>query len=130
TGIDSAKHDPPVRYDKDRHTYDHPIAKSAALRFARADVASEREPALLLAPRAAPLKEAGKSFTRQGAMAKVCATEKANKACDTAVQVHGGYGYIDEFPAERHYRDARITTIYEGSSEIMRIVIGRYLLVA
>jgi len=61
-------------------------------------------------------------------MAKVFATEKANKACDVAVQVHGGYGYIDEFPAERHYRDARITTIYEGSSEIMRIVIGRHLL--
>jgi len=61
-------------------------------------------------------------------MAKVFASEKANKACDVAVQVHGGYGYIDEFPVERHYRDARVMTIYEGTSEIQRVVISRHLL--
>ena len=61
-------------------------------------------------------------------MAKVFASEKANKACDVAVQVHGGYGYIDEFPVERHYRDARVMTIYEGTSEIQRVVIARQLL--
>ena len=129
-GIGTAALDSAVRYAKDRHTFGQPIANHQAIRFALADVATELDAARLLALRAAALKEAGKSFTREGAMAKVFATEKANKACDTAVQVHGGYGYIDEFPAERHYRDARITTIYEGSSEIMRIVIGRYLLVA
>src|SRR5437868_1434550 len=129
-GIGTAALDSAVRYAKDRHTFGQPIANHQASRFALADVATELDAARLLALRAAALKEAGKSFTREGAMAKVFATEKANKACDTAVQVHGGYGYIDEFPAERHYRDARITTIYEGSSEIMRIVIGRYLLVA
>jgi len=86
------------------------------------------EAARLLALRAAAQKEAGKPFTREGSMAKVFASEKANKACDVAVQVHGGYGYIDEFPVERHYRDVRITTIYEGSSEIQRIVIARHLL--
>jgi len=129
-GIGTAALDSAVRYAKDRHTFGQPIANYQAIRFALADVATELDAARLLALRAAALKEAGKSFTREGAMAKVFATEKANKACDTAVQVHGGYGYIDEFPAERHYRDARITTIYEGSSEIMRIVIGRYLLVA
>ncbi len=127
-GIGTAALDSAVRYAKDRHTFGQPIANYQAIRFALADVATELDAARLLALRAAALKEAGKSFTREGAMAKVFATEKANKACDTAVQVHGGYGYIDEFPAERHYRDARITTIYEGSSEIMRIVIGRYLL--
>ena len=129
-GIGTAALDSAVRYAKDRHTFGQPIANHQAIRFALADVATELDAARLLALCAAALKEAGKSFTREGAMAKVFATEKANKACDTAVQVHGGYGYIDEFPAERHYRDARITTIYEGSSEIMRIVIGRHLLVA
>jgi hypothetical protein len=84
--------------------------------------------ARLLALRAAALKEAGKPFAREGSMAKVFASEKANKAADVAVQVHGGYGYIDEFPAERHYRDARVMTIYEGTSEIQRMVIARNVL--
>jgi alkylation response protein AidB-like acyl-CoA dehydrogenase len=61
-------------------------------------------------------------------MAKVFASEKANKAADVGVQIHGGYGYIDEFPAERHYRDARATTIYEGTSEVQRIVVAREVL--
>jgi alkylation response protein AidB-like acyl-CoA dehydrogenase len=127
-GIGTAALDSAVRYAKERHSFGQPIANYQAIRFALADVATELDAARLLALRAAAFKEAGRSFTREGAMAKVFATEKANKACDVAVQVHGGYGYIDEFPAERHYRDARITTIYEGSSEIMRIVIGRHLL--
>ena len=127
-GIGTAALDSAVRYAKERHSFGQPIANYQAIRFALADVATALDAARLLALRAAAFKEAGRSFTREGAMAKVFATEKANKACDVAVQVHGGYGYIDEFPAERHYRDARITTIYEGSSEIMRIVIGRHLL--
>jgi alkylation response protein AidB-like acyl-CoA dehydrogenase len=127
-GIGTAALDSAVRYAKERQSFGQPIANYQAIRFALADVATALDAARLLALRAAAFKEAGRSFTREGAMAKVFATEKANKACDVAVQVHGGYGYIDEFPAERHYRDARITTIYEGSSEIMRIVIGRHLL--
>ena len=127
-GIGTAALDSAVRYAKERHSFGQPIANYQAIRFALANVATELDAARLLALRAAAFKEAGRSFTREGAMAKVFATEKANKACDVAVQVHGGYGYIDEFPVERHYRDARITTIYEGSSEIMRIVIGRHLL--
>src|SRR5438128_250905 len=101
----------------------------------RASSSSGREPAsraraesVPSSSKAAALKEAGRPFTRAGSMAKVFGSEKANRACDVAVQVHGGYGYIDEFPAERHYRDVRITTIYEGSSEIQRIVIARDLL--
>jgi alkylation response protein AidB-like acyl-CoA dehydrogenase len=71
------------------------------------------------------LKEAERPFTREASMAKVFATEKANRACDVAVQVHGGYGYISEFAVERHYRDVRVTTIYEGTSEVQRFVIAR-----
>jgi len=127
-GIGTAALDAATRYAKDRRAFGQPIAENQAIRFMLADAATELEAARLLALRAAALKEAGKRFTREGSMAKVFATEKANKACDIAVQVHGGYGYIDEFPVERHYRDARITTIYEGSSEIQRIVIARYVL--
>ncbi|MGZ6125707.1 MAG: acyl-CoA dehydrogenase family protein [Myxococcales bacterium] len=127
-GIGAAALEAAVRYAKDRHAFGQPIANYQGIRFALADVSTELEAARLLALRAAALKEAGKPFTREGSMAKVFASEKANKACDVAVQVHGGYGYIDEFPAERHYRDARVMTIYEGTSEIQRIVIARHLL--
>ena len=127
-GIGMAALDAATRYAKDRRAFGQPIAENQAIRFMLADATTGLEAARLLALRAAALKEAGKRFTREGSMAKVFATEKANKACDIAVQVHGGYGYIDEFPVERHYRDARITTIYEGSSEIQRIVIARHLL--
>jgi alkylation response protein AidB-like acyl-CoA dehydrogenase len=127
-GIGSVALAEAVRYAKDRQAFGQPIANYQAIRFMLADVATELEAARLLTLRAAGLKEAGKPFTREGSMAKVFATEKANRACDIAVQVHGGYGYLDEFPAERHYRDARVTTIYEGTSEIQRVVIAREIL--
>jgi hypothetical protein len=128
TGIGTAALESAVRYAKERHAFGQPIGSYQAIRFVLADVATELDAARLLALRAAALKEAGKPFGREGSMAKVFASEKANKAADVAVQVHGGYGYIDEFPAERHYRDARVMTIYEGTSEIQRIVIARNLL--
>ncbi|HTO98804.1 MAG TPA: acyl-CoA dehydrogenase family protein [Myxococcales bacterium] len=127
-GIGTAALECAVRYAKERHAFGQPIASYQAIRFALADVATELDAARLLALRAAALKEAGKPFSREGSMAKVFASEKANKAADMAVQVHGGYGYIDEFPAERHYRDARVMTIYEGTSEIQRMVIARNVL--
>lgn len=127
-GIGTAALEESVRYAKERQAFGQPIANYQAIRFMLADVATELEAARLLALRAAALKEAGARFTREASMAKLFASEKANKACDIAVQVHGGYGYIDEFPAERHYRDARVTTIYEGTSEVQRIVIARDLL--
>lgn len=117
-----------VKYAKERRAFGQPIANYQAIGFLLADAATGLDAARLLVLRAAGLKEAGRSFTRQGSMAKLFASEKANKACDAAVQVHGGYGYLDEFPAERHYRDARVTTIYEGTSEIQRIVIAREVL--
>ncbi len=127
-GIGTAALNAAVRYAKDRQTFGQPIANYQAIRFMLADAATELEAARLLTLRAAGLKEAGQRFTREASMAKVFASEKANKACDIGVQIHGGYGYIDEFPAERHYRDARVTTIYEGTSEVQRIVIAREVL--
>jgi acyl-CoA dehydrogenase len=127
-GIGTAALEDAVRYAKDRQAFGQPIANYQAIRFLLADVATELDAARLLTLRAAALKEAGKPFTREASMAKVFASEKANKAADIGVQIHGGYGYIDEFPAERHYRDARATTIYEGTSEIQRIVIAREVL--
>jgi alkylation response protein AidB-like acyl-CoA dehydrogenase len=127
-GIARAALDESIRYAKDRKAFGQPIGSFQAIQFMLADVATELDAATLLALRAAALKEAGKPFTSEGSMAKLFASEKANRACDIAVQIHGGYGYIDEFPVERHYRDVRITTIYEGSSEIQRIVIARDLM--
>jgi len=127
-GIATAALTEAVRYAKDRKAFGKPIGDYQALRFMLADCDTELTAARLLVLRAAGLKEADKQFVREGSMAKVFATEKANHVCDVAVQVHGGYGYIDEFPAERHYRDVHITTIYEGTSEIQRIVIARDVL--
>jgi alkylation response protein AidB-like acyl-CoA dehydrogenase len=127
-GIGTAALQAAVRYARDRKAFGKAIGEYQALRFMLADVDTELAAARLLALRAAALKEAGQPFTREGSMAKVFASEKANRACDIAVQVHGGYGYIDEFPVERHYRDARVTTIYEGTSEIQRVVIARDVL--
>ena len=127
-GIGTAALESAIRYAKERKAFGEPIASYQAIQFMLADAATELDAARLLALRAAAVKEAGKPFAREAAMAKLFASEKANKACDAAVQVHGGYGYIAEFPVERHYRDARVTTIYEGSSEIQRIVIARNLL--
>ena len=128
TGIGLSALDDAVKYAKDRQAFGQPIANYQAIKFMLADCATELDAARLLVLRAAGLKEAGKKFTREASMAKVFASEKANKVADIGVQIHGGYGYIDEFPAERHYRDARVTTIYEGTSEVQRIVIARELL--
>ena len=127
-GIGLAALDAAVRYAKERQAFGQPIANHQAVRFMIADSATEMDAARLLVLRAAGLKEAGQRYAREASMAKLFATEKANKAADIGVQIHGGYGYIDEFPAERHYRDARVTTIYEGTSEVQRIVIAREVL--
>jgi alkylation response protein AidB-like acyl-CoA dehydrogenase len=124
-GIATAALEESIQYAKDRRAFGQPIANYQAIRFMLADMATELAAARLLVLRAAGLKEAERPFTREASMAKVFASEKANHVCDAAVQIHGGYGYISEFPAERHYRDVRVTTIYEGTSEIQRFVIAR-----
>lgn len=124
-GVARAALEASVRYTKDRKAFNQPISEFQAPRFMMADMKVQLSAAELLTFRAAALKEAGKPFTREASMAKLYASEMANRVCDKAVQLHGGYGYIDEFPVERYFRDARVQTIYEGTSEVQRMVIAR-----
>ncbi len=124
-GVARAALNASIAYSKDRKAFGAPIAEFQAVRWFLANIATELAAAELLTLRAASLKEAGGPFTREASMAKVFASEMANRACDKAVQIHGGYGYIDEFPVERYLRDARVQTLYEGTSEIQRLVIAR-----
>ncbi|MGZ3479353.1 MAG: acyl-CoA dehydrogenase family protein, partial [Myxococcaceae bacterium] len=111
-----------VRYTRERKAFGKPVADFQAVRFMLATIQTELAAAELLTFRAANLKESGRPFTREASMAKLFGSELANRAADKAVQLHGGYGYIDEFPVERYLRDARVQTIYEGTSEIQRLV--------
>jgi alkylation response protein AidB-like acyl-CoA dehydrogenase len=128
TGTIRAALEASVRYAKDRTAFGRPIAEHQAIAFMLADMRTDHDAAELLTLRAAAAKEAGRPFTRDAAMAKLYASEAAQRAVTRAVQIHGGYGYTDAFPAERLFRDARVQTIYEGTSEIQRLVIARELL--
>ena len=127
-GIHRACLEASVRYAKTRTAFGQPIASFQAIQWMLADMATELDAARLLTLRAATLKDRGVRFTREAAMAKLYASEAANRAATHCVQIHGGYGYIRDFPAERHFRDAKITEIYEGTSEIQRLVIAASLL--
>jgi alkylation response protein AidB-like acyl-CoA dehydrogenase len=117
-----------VRYAGERQTFGQPIIRHQAVGNMLADAATWLDAAHLMTLRAAYSKEKGEAFSQQAAMAKLFATEHAWKICDIALQVHGGYGYVRDFPVERALRDVRVTRIYEGTSEIQRIVIARNLL--
>jgi alkylation response protein AidB-like acyl-CoA dehydrogenase len=127
-GIGLAAMDFAVAYSKNREQFGQSISKFQALQWMMADAYTELEAAQLLVLRAAFLKERGKPFTREASMGKLYATEAANRACYKAVQILGGYGYTAEYPVERLARDVRVTTLYEGTSEIQRLVISRELL--
>ena len=127
-GIARAAIEESVAYAKDRKQFDKAIAEFQGIQWKLADMQTELDAAHLLAMRAAWLKEQRRVFSREASMAKVFATEAANRIANKAVQIHGGYGYIREFAAERHLRDVRVTTIYEGTSEVQRIVIARSVL--
>jgi alkylation response protein AidB-like acyl-CoA dehydrogenase len=114
-----------VQYAKERRQFNRPIADFQAIQWMIADSKTELDAARLLALRAAQLKEEGRPFSREASMAKLYASEAAGRICDRNIQIHGGYGYVRDFAAERHYRDARVTRIYEGTSEIQRTVIAR-----
>ena len=116
-----------VRYAHERHTFGQPIIEHQAVAAMLADAATWLDAATLMALRAAHLKEIRKPFSQQAAMAKLFATEHAWKICDIALQVHGGNGYLRDFPIERALRDVRVTRIYEGTSEIQRLIIARNL---
>ncbi|MCC6664653.1 MAG: acyl-CoA dehydrogenase family protein [Polyangiaceae bacterium] len=127
-GIGTAALEAAVAYAKDRQAFGRPIADFQAIQWMLADSRTELEAARLLCLRAATLKERGAAFTREASISKLFSSEAANRVCNRAVQIHGGYGYTREFPVERYLRDVRITTIYEGTSEIQRMVIARSVL--
>ena len=124
-GIARAALEESARYAKERKAFDKTIGEYQAIAWMLADMRTELDAAHLLCMRAASMKEAGKPFSREASMSKLFASESANRICNKAVQIHGGYGYVREFPAERHLRDVRVTTIYEGTSEVQRVVIAR-----
>jgi alkylation response protein AidB-like acyl-CoA dehydrogenase len=127
-GIAQAAYDVAREYAKERHAFGQPIAHFQAIQHKLADMSMEIDAARLLVYRAAWLKERGEPHTEAGAKAKLFASEMARRQSSEAIQILGGYGYTKEFPVERYYRDAKITEIYEGTSEIQRLVIARSIL--
>lgn len=127
-GIAQAALDASVTYALSREQFGHPIADFQAVQWKLADMATQVEAARLLVRQAATLKDAGVDFGRQAAQAKLFASEMCTRAASEAVQIHGGYGYIRDYGVERLYRDAKATELYEGTSEIQRMVIARSLL--
>ncbi|MFC1995144.1 acyl-CoA dehydrogenase family protein [Chloroflexota bacterium] len=127
-GIARAALEASIEHAKTRQQYGQPIANFQALRWMMADMATEIDAARLLAYRAADLENRGARFTTEAAMAKVFAADIAMRAASNGLQIHGGYGYMMDSPMQRYFRDAKITSIYEGTSEIQRFVIARSLL--
>jgi butyryl-CoA dehydrogenase len=127
-GIAQACLEASIRYAKERRQFGQPIGNFQAIQWKLADMATQIEAARLLTFRAAARKDRGLPFTAEASMAKLFASEVANRAAYEAVQIHGGYGYLHDFPVERYARDARVLTIYEGTSEVHRLIISRHLL--
>jgi len=126
-GVAQAAFDAAVHYAQEREQFGQAISKFQGLRWIVADMATEIEAARLMALSAAEMKDNGENYTLQASMAKLFASEMVNRITAKAVQIHGGYGFTKEYPVERFYRDARVFTIYEGTSEIQRIVISNHI---
>jgi alkylation response protein AidB-like acyl-CoA dehydrogenase len=116
-----------VRYSKDRQAFGQPIGEFQAIRWMFADMKTELDAAQLLVWRAAALADQGRPYSSEASMAKLYASEAATRACNKAVQIHGGYGYTKEFPVERYLRDAKLCEIGEGTSEVQRMIIARHV---
>jgi alkylation response protein AidB-like acyl-CoA dehydrogenase len=129
-GIAQGAYEAAVRYAKERQQFGRPISEFQAIQFKLADMATQIEAARLLTLQAASMKDAGKTTTRQSAMAKLYASEVAVKVSEESIQIHGGYGYTKDYPAEKYWRDSKLCTIGEGTSEIQRLVIAKQLLKA
>lgn len=127
-GIAKGAYEAALQYAQERHQFDKPIASFQGISFKLADMATEIEAADLLTLQACDLKNRGENMTKQSAMAKYYASEVAVKVANDAVQIFGGYGYTKDFPVEKHYRDAKLCTIGEGTSEIQKLVISREVL--
>jgi butyryl-CoA dehydrogenase len=126
-GMARAAFDAALAYSKERVAFGKPIFEHQALQFRLAEMATKIEAARQLIHHAASLKDAGKPCLKEAAMAKLFASEMAEAVCSAAIQVHGGYGYVSDFPVERIYRDVRVCQIYEGTSDVQKILIGRAL---
>lgn len=127
-GIAQGAFEESLKYSKQRSAFGKEIAEFQAIQFMLADMGTEIDAARMLTHYAASLRQKGKPYTREASMAKVYASEMANRVTYNAIQIHGGYGYSQEYPVERYYREARVTTLYEGTSEIQRLVIARHVL--
>ncbi len=129
-GIAQGAFEAAVKYAKERQQFGKPIAEFQAIQFKLADMATQIEAARLLTLQAAFLKDAGKKVTQASAMAKLFASETAVRVAEESIQIHGGYGYTKDYPAEKYWRDSKLCTIGEGTSEIQRLVIAKSLLKA
>jgi alkylation response protein AidB-like acyl-CoA dehydrogenase len=127
-GVATAAFDAAVQYSREREQFGQSISKFQGLRWIIADMATEIEAARLMMLSAAEMKDNSENYTLQASMAKLFASEMVNRITAKAVQIHGGYGFTKEYPVERYYRDARVFTIYEGTSEIQRVVISNQIL--
>jgi alkylation response protein AidB-like acyl-CoA dehydrogenase len=129
-GIAQGAYESAVRYSAERQQFGKPIREFQAIQFKLADMAMQIEAARLLMYRAAALKDEGKKTTKESSMAKLFASEMSVHVCEEAVQIHGGYGYTKDYPAEKYWRDSKLCTIGEGTSEIQRMIIAREILKA
>ncbi|MDX1527775.1 MAG: acyl-CoA dehydrogenase family protein [Gammaproteobacteria bacterium] len=127
-GMARAAYQAAVSFAKERETFGKPIVEHQAIAFRLADMATQIDAARLLVLRAAALRDAGEPCLKEASMAKLFASEMAEQVCSAAIQIHGGYGYLNDFPVERIYRDVRVSQIYEGTSDVQRMVISRELL--
>jgi len=126
-GMARAAYEAALSYARERESFGKPIYEHQAVQFRLADMATQIEAARQLIRHAAAMKDAGLPCLKEAAMAKLFASEMAEKVCSDAIQVHGGYGYVSDFPVERIYRDVRVCQIYEGTSDIQKILIARAL---
>ena len=126
-GVARAAFDAALQYAAERTSFGKRLLEHQAINFKLAEMATALEAARQLTWHAASLKDAGRSCLREASMAKLAASEIAERVCSAAIQIHGGYGYLTDFPVEKYYRDARVLSLYEGTNEIQRLVIGREL---
>jgi alkylation response protein AidB-like acyl-CoA dehydrogenase len=129
-GIAQGAYESAVRYSGERQQFGKPIREFQAIQFKLADMATQIDAARLLMYRAAALKDQGRKSTRESSMAKLFASEVSVRVCEEAIQIHGGYGYTKDYPAEKYWRDSKLCTIGEGTSEIQRMIIAREILKA
>ena len=127
-GIAQGAYESALKYSKEREQFGKPISEFQAIQFKLADMATQIDAARLLMYRAAYLKDQGRRVTKESAMAKLYASEMSVRVCEEAIQIHGGYGYTKDYPPEKYWRDSKLCTIGEGTSEIQRMVIAKQLL--